>query len=204
MNYTNKTLKIMALALVGIANLAKASTVTLEDFTFSTTVNGVANTSVLTAVLGKWDSASSIFTPFSSGSDRSGYGYLDNNALTPELNVLLNQTSPSTGLLIAAGTNIALGLFNAIDTSATPWSNSPSMAKAVLTDVSWTAPAWTPTGNDKTLSFSAGTTAVLGTFTYRASGNDLIGLEAIPEPSSASLLALGVAGLVALRARRKS
>ena len=201
MKSTKKTLQIMVLTLVGIANLAKASTVTLEDFSFSTTVNGVANTSVLTAVFGKWDSALSIFTPFSA-SDRSGYGYLDN--ASPELSVSLNQTSQTTGLLIASGTNIALGLFNAGDTSGTPWSNSSSMAKAVLTDVSWAAPAWTPTGGDRTFSFSAGTTAVLGTFTYGATGNDSIGLNAIPEPSSASLLALGVAGLVALRARRKS
>jgi len=44
---------------------------------------------------------------------------------------------------------------------------------------------------------------LLGNVSDFASGSDLIAL-AIPEPSSASLLALGVAGLVALRARRKS
>jgi hypothetical protein len=45
---------------------------------------------------------------------------------------------------------------------------------------------------------------LLGTVSDYASGSDLIALKAIPEPSSASLLALGVAGLVALRVRRKS
>ena len=44
---------------------------------------------------------------------------------------------------------------------------------------------------------------LLGNVSDFASGSDLIAL-AIPEPSSASLLALGVAGLVALRIRRKS
>ena len=44
---------------------------------------------------------------------------------------------------------------------------------------------------------------LLGNVSDFASGSDLIAL-AVPEPSSASLLALGVAGLVALRARRKS
>ena len=44
---------------------------------------------------------------------------------------------------------------------------------------------------------------LLGKVTEYASGSDLIAL-AIPEPSSASLLVLGVAGLVALRVRRKS
>ena len=204
MKQTRKALQIIALTLVGIANLAKASTVTLEDFTFSTTVNGVANTSVLTAVFGRWDSASSVFTPFSS-SDRAGYGYLDN--ASPELSVSLNQTSPSTGLIIPATTPMALGLFNAVDTSGTPWTNSTSMAKAVLTDTSWVAPNWTPTGGDQTFTLSAATTAVLGTYSYNG-GNNLIGLTtdlaAIPEPSVASLLAIGTVGLVALRVRRKS
>jgi hypothetical protein len=45
---------------------------------------------------------------------------------------------------------------------------------------------------------------LLGTVSDYASGSDLIALRVIPEPSSASLLAIGVAGLVALRARRKS
>jgi hypothetical protein len=45
---------------------------------------------------------------------------------------------------------------------------------------------------------------LLGTVSDYATGNDLIALRVIPEPSSVSLLALGVAGLVALRARRKS
>ena len=45
---------------------------------------------------------------------------------------------------------------------------------------------------------------LLGTVSDYASGSDLIALRAIPEPSTASLLALGVAGLVVLRVRRKS
>lgn len=54
------------------------------------------------------------------------------------------------------------------------------------------------------VSASAGVlSAVVGSASV-TSGNRFIQLAAIPEPSSASLLALGVAGLVALRARRKS
>jgi hypothetical protein len=48
-------------------------------------------------------------------------------------------------------------------------------------------------------SFTAGVGAA-----STVSGNRFFQLTAIPEPSSASLLALGVAGLVALRIRRKS
>jgi len=46
-------------------------------------------------------------------------------------------------------------------------------------------------------------TSVVGS-SSTATGNRFFQLTAIPEPSSASLLALGVAGLVALRVRRKS
>jgi len=198
-----KTVQLIALIAVTFATVAKASTVTLYDDSFSTTVSGVANSQVLSAVFGSWNSSTSTFTPFSNVKTL-GYGYLDNG--TPELQISLNQTSPSTGLSIAAGTNMALGLFNAADVSATLWSTS--LARAVLTDVNWVAPSWTSTGNDRTYAFAATTTAVFGTFTYSATGNDLIGLStgvvAVPEPSVASLFVLGTVGLVALRARRKS
>jgi hypothetical protein len=46
-------------------------------------------------------------------------------------------------------------------------------------------------------------TSVVGSSSV-ATGNRFFQLTVIPEPSSASLLALGMAGLVALRARRKS
>lgn len=198
-----KTAQLIVLIAIGFATTAKASTVTIYDASFSTTVSGIANTQVLSAVFGSWNSATSTFTAFSNVKTL-GYGYLDNTLAAPELQVSLNQTSPSTGLNIAAGTNMALGLYNALDSSTTLWNTS--VARAVLTDVNWVAPTWTSTGNDKTYGFAATTTAVFGTFTYRATGNDSIGLtlSAIPEPSSASLLALGVAGLVALRVRRKS
>ncbi len=76
----------------------------------------------------------------------------------------------------------------------------------------WITPASDSTGvtmNLSALQATAGgnveaSEVLLGTITDYASGSDLIALRAIPEPSSASLLALGVAGLVALRARRKS
>ena len=198
-----KTAQLITLLTLGFAVVAKASTVTLYDDSFSTTVSGVANSSTLSAVFGSWNSSTSTFTPFSNVKTL-GYGYLDNSS--PELQVSLNQTSPFTGLSIAAGTNMALGLFNESDISATLWNTS--VARAVLTDVNWEAPSWTSTGNDRTYGFAATTTAVFGTFTYSAGGNDLIGLTtgvvAIPEPSVASLLALGTVGLVALRGRRKS
>jgi hypothetical protein len=75
---------------------------------------------------------------------------------------------------------------------------------ALLTDSTWkmlTASATDLTIT--TLGFTAGT-AISGGFGSYNTATSAITLNAIPEPSSASLLALGVAGLVALRVRRKS
>ena len=73
---------------------------------------------------------------------------------------------------------------------------------ALLTDSSWKMISASALDTGTTLLGFTANTAISGGFgSYAASA---ITLNAIPEPSSASLLALGVAGLVALRARRKS
>ncbi|NBR71946.1 MAG: PEP-CTERM sorting domain-containing protein [Proteobacteria bacterium] len=75
---------------------------------------------------------------------------------------------------------------------------------ALLTDSSWkmlTASALDVTTT--VLGFTVNT-GISGGFGSYNSATSTITLNAIPEPSSASLLALGVAGLVALRVRRKS
>lgn len=79
-------------------------------------------------------------------------------------------------------------------------------------NLAWVTPSSDATGvtmNLSGLQVAAGgavetAEVLLGTVSDYATGSDLIALKAIPEPSSASLLALGVAGLVALRVRRKS
>ena len=86
---------------------------------------------------------------------------------------------------------------------------------AIVTDSTWTVPANNASGltigTAQLASSGSGVASelLLAKYTDYASGSDLIGSLAItqtiiPEPSSASLLALGLAGLVALRARRKS
>ena len=83
----------------------------------------------------------------------------------------------------------------------------------VFSNTGWVIPA-NPTG-DVPDAFGVdiqevGTVAYFGSLTLGTGAYPLDGVEnsanlqAIPEPSSASLLAIGVAGLVALRARRKS
>ena len=90
---------------------------------------------------------------------------------------------------------------------------SGSSEVGVFSNSAWIIPA-NPTGitpGDLGADiFDSGTVAYfgllsLGTGAYAGDGVvNSANLQAIPEPSSASLLALGVAGLVALRARRKS
>ena len=73
---------------------------------------------------------------------------------------------------------------------------------ALLTDASWKMISASALDTaTTTLGFTANTAISGGFGTFSANA---ITLNAIPEPSSASLLAIGVAGLVALRARRKS
>ena len=73
---------------------------------------------------------------------------------------------------------------------------------ALLTDSSWKMITASATDlSTTTLGFTANT-AISGGFGLYDSATSTVTL--IPEPSSASLLALGLAGLVALRARRKS
>ena len=90
---------------------------------------------------------------------------------------------------------------------------SGSSEVGVFSNSAWIIPA-NPTGitpGDLGADiFDSGTVAYFGSLNLGGGAYPLDGVEnsanlqAIPEPSSASLLAIGVAGLVALRARRKS
>ena len=90
---------------------------------------------------------------------------------------------------------------------------SGSSEVGVFSNSAWIIPA-NPTGitpgDFGADIFDPGTVAYFGSLNLGGGAYPLDGVEntanlqAIPEPSSASLLALGVAGLVALRARRKS
>jgi hypothetical protein len=91
---------------------------------------------------------------------------------------------------------------------------SGSSQLGVFSNSAWIIPA-NPTGitpgDFGADIFEAGTVAYFGSLSLGTGAYAVDGVEnsanlaiVIPEPSSASLLALGVAGLVALRARRKS
>lgn len=187
--------KILA-ALLCLTGSAQASNFTIYDDTFNIVV-GTAPLSgtVITAVWGTYDSGTSTFTPNQNVYANGGFGYVDvTSAGAPELQVILNRTTQTQ---YPGGTLLSLAVYNRPDLS--DWDSTAPMA--ILVDPSWTAPAWSLVGGDKDVFFTANTTATLGGFTYSASGSDTITL--VPEPSTASLMMIGAAGLVALRRLRK-
>lgn len=170
-----------------------ASTLTIFDNSFEVYFEGtsLANTT-LTAVWGTFSGGN--FTPNKLLYSEGGYGPVDLTAGSPELQIFMNRTDPSQ---YPAGTLLALAIFHRPDGSS--WDSTA--ARAVLSDPSWTAPAWILTGNDKNVSFTANTTAQVGQFTYGATGNDVITM--VPEPSTGILFGSG-ALLCLIRSRRRA
>jgi len=197
-------------AIVATTSNLKAETISISDTTFVVAgVPALAVNGILSGRWGQWNAGTATFSQAIVSSLNAGY--VDLTPSAKELSITLNQTTPST---YAAGTSMALAIFasNSADSQALSWSLTPGGAKqasvvawAVLTDASWIAPAFANNANDVPFTFTANTQAVIGSFSGGAAGGAGIQtITMIPEPSSASLLALGVAGLVALRARRKS
>jgi hypothetical protein len=196
-------------AIVAMTSILKAETIKIYDTSFI--VNGVPTLAVggvLSGRWGQWDVGTATFNQAIINTANAGYAEL---ASPPELLVTLNQTTSTT---YASGSPMALAIFasNSANSQTLSWSLTPGGAKqasvvawAVLTDTSWIAPAFANNATIVNFTFTANTQAVIGSFSGGAAGG--LGTQTItmiPEPSSASLLALGMAGLVALRARRKS
>jgi hypothetical protein len=100
-------------------------------------------------------------------------------------------------ILASGGTSIAFGTYRT--------SSIDSVGGSVGDAIAWILPA--NTGGTATLLAYSQTGDYVGTditANLATSSAFNLGVVGIPEPSSASLLALGMAGLVALRARRKS
>jgi len=197
-------------AIVATTSNLKAETLSIYDDSF--VVNGVPSLAIGKIISGRWGLWDAGTKTFSQAIVSSlSAGYVDLSPSAKELSITLNQTSNST---YAAGTPVALAIFasNSADSQALNWSLTANGAKqssivawAVLTDSSWVIPTFANNAVPVDVTFTANTQAVLGSFSGGAAGG--LGTQTItmiPEPSSASLLALGVAGLVALRARRKS
>jgi hypothetical protein len=131
----------------------------------------------------------------------------DGNAITSS--VAGNTGVNSTTLVLPSGSKLYAIFWNAPYVSNTsggntfyPGTSSNGAQAAILTNPDWIMPLTAGNGSDiTTFSLTTGTTALLGALDLANKG---ITMTLIPEPSSVSLLALGVAGLVALRIRRKS
>jgi hypothetical protein len=134
-----------------------------------------------------------------------GPGYDPENG---DLNYIGKIGSSQAGSVIGFGANEVIAENKQF--SLIVW-NSDVISSATQAGV-YTGASWliSPTylDNDSSASFNLQfganvLTSVVGSSDYTTNAR-FVQLAAIPEPSSASLLALGVAGLVALRARRKS
>ena len=203
------TLLAGLVAIVAMTSILKAETIQIYDTSFI--VNGVpalAVGGIISGRWGQWDVGTATFNQAIINSANTGYAELIS---PPELLVALNQTTSAT---YASGSLMALAIFasNSANSQALNWSLTPGGAKqasvvawAVLTDTSWIAPAFANNATIVPFTFTANTQAVIGSFSGGADlGAGFQTITMIPEPSSASLLALGMAGLVALRIRRKS
>jgi hypothetical protein len=212
-----KTTKLMKntlvsglVAIVATTSNLKAETISIYDDSF--VVNGAPTLAVGKIISGRWGQWNDVSSTFNQAIVTSlNAGYVDLTPSAKELSITLNQTTTTT---YAAGQSMALAIFasNSADSQALNWSltaggarQSSVVAYAVLTDTSWVTPLFANNAKDVPFTFTANTQAVLGTFTGGAAlGAGIQTITMIPEPSSASLLALGMAGFVALRARRKS
>jgi len=200
----NKMKKLAMLAIIFACSNVKAESLILEDSTY--TITGVpvgALVENLAVRFGTWNSATSTFTQAIFGPTHSGYA-----AIANEISASLSLTSNST---YSQGTQFAIAFFaktSIADSSDLDWTSPGVNYAAILTDSTWTAPAFGNSSAGIPFNMGASTTALNGSYSYN-SGNQIIGvanldLAAVPEPSVASLFALGTVGLVALRARRKS
>ena len=220
---------LMAMLLVAAVGSVNASTLKLDATGYDVkTATGVSVSTNLGAKFGYFASG---FTATSANLGQWDENFISMNgqwtASTKRFQISLNAGDLNVGSGSQTGST-AFGVTIPVNTplyllvSNTAYSSTPSTSSsanadyllpqagitagttqyALLTDSTWkmlTASATDLTTT--TLGFTAGT-AISGGFGSYNSATSTITL--IPEPSSASLLALGVAGLVALRARRKS
>jgi len=211
--------KYIVLAAVALLVGNAKAAVTLEGDSSVVTIrnSSLVNVDTINAYIGYWvngfaptsDNLSSWYANFKgidggllvSGGSSGYYIRGDSPDISVSLAVGLNGAGEAYASIAPINQQLAIIGLNTSDKSAAFTTGTQGFA---LTDVNWKIPTVTAAnvGDTFNLNFALTTTASVGTFSYGAPS--VVTLAAIPEPSSASLLALGVAGLVALRARRKS
>jgi len=183
---------IIGLALTLSMNSSKAETLSLFDDTF--TISGLPtafNSSILSARWGVWNTETSTFTQAVTSSVAAGYVEI----AVSELSVTLSQINNN---IYASGTQMAFAIFanSAGDSQALNWGASVPTYSGIFTDTAWVAPSFNNSPAFVNFTFTANTTALVGGYAFNA-GNQTLTL--IPEPSSLSLGALGLASIFALR-----
>ena len=185
-------------------------------FTGTALVSSGLNPLSLTAgQVGIWlnrdDSATAWSTLIGTGKIGFGLALTSDSTYDASLFTVMGSTSvtgTTTRSLSGGVANIALANgISALDQYAVlVFASSTSTTIAGDTYNIWRASDWVIPSDGNTIGYS--TTPSAANYTQIRDTSSLLGsgtvVAVIPEPSSASLLALGVAGLVALRARRKS
>ena len=199
------------------ADIALGTRLRIGTFTDTSVLNNAilafsAGTSDYSATLA---SLNSVFTDLGTNVSNFGNANQTGTGVSPT-QAVFNTTASLSVNGVTAARNVFNGSIANVNYSSSIGSNKSVYVWTafngeigIFRDSTWTTPASDLTALTLNLSGITAATAsseiLLGSYQDYATGNDQLRLAAvIPEPSSASLLALGVAGLVALRARRKS
>lgn len=156
------------------------SSIVLYDDSFTIMVNNnPVSDRYLSALWGTYSNG--IFNPLPNGT-----GYVDPGVDFLEMQISYSKIDNSD---IAANTQLALAIYDALLVNFTAASYDGLYDKAILTDVSWRAPPFNNTPNMESFVLTSNTTALVGTFSYNG-GNETIGV--VPEPSTIHLTLLGL------------
>ena len=174
----------------------------------SSTGNPLSLTANQVAVwLNRDDSATPWSTLFGSSAISSGLSLTSDSTYNAALFTVMGTTAVNPSGTSLSGGLPSVNLINGINTAdqyaVLVFNTSTTTTVAGDTYRIWRANDWLIQADGASIGYS--TTPSAANYTQIRDASFLIGTgSVIPEPSSASLLALGVAGLVALRVRRKS
>jgi len=197
-------------------NLPASVTLTgtaLSSSTTATPSNPLNLTAGQVAIwLNKDDAGTAWSTLFGTGAIGSGLTLTSDSTYNASLFTVMGSTTVtgSTTRVLSGGIanlNLVNGITTADQYAVLVFATSSSSTIAGDTYNIWRASDWLIPSDGASIGYSS-TPASGGPYQQIKDASYLLGsgtvAAAIPEPSSASLLALGVAGLVALRVRRKS
>lgn len=201
---------IAAVLILALSLNSKAETLSVYDSSFTVLhlirggggSTGQFTSQILSGRWGIWDDVSKIFTQtITSTANR---GYVETTTGAPELAIEVNQTSNS---IYTVGTALALAIFSDNPTSSNASAlnyasaiTSPNSVQGIFTNPNWTVPTFNNNAIYVNYLLDANTVAQVGTFNFNG-GNQTLTL--IPEPTSSSLLLVGVSWVLASYRRRK-